>query len=85
MTSERDIDKLYRSGLIIVGAGLLLEVGERVVGYSYPTTDGLFHIFNDLGVRLNVFKSQEEADQFVKWYWKADGTVAADFVPIKLQ
>jgi hypothetical protein len=34
---------------------------------------------------MNVFTSQQEADKFAKWYWKEDGTVAPDFVAIRLQ
>jgi hypothetical protein len=82
---DRDLDKLMRSGLIVVGAGKILMVDERVVGFCYPTTNGQFHVFADSGERLDVFSSQREADDFAERYWKEDGTVAPDFVPIRLQ
>lgn len=86
MIGSRDIDKLRQSGLIIHGAGKILCNGAAgIVGYCYATADGLFHVFDDVGNRLNVFASHEEARSFAAWYWRADGTVDPSFVPIKLQ
>jgi hypothetical protein len=81
----RDYDILMESGTIVHGVGKLLMIDGTWVGSYFPTNDGLHHVLDDNGSRLDAFATAEEAEAFIKAHWNDDGTIDAAFTPIKLQ
>lgn len=78
-------DRLMWSGTVIRGAGKLLYANGELVGYLYPTTDGLNHVLDVKGDLVDVFATLEEARDFAKQHWDEDGSIAGNISPPKRQ